>query len=196
MAAGPPAAGTVAAGCFEVRGRAGVVRDLVAWALADETPVAPAVVLVDPDEVDWDALPGGAIVVVTTETVGPDEAAELVLRGADGVVSVAAGLEAVRDAVSTVAAGGTVLEPRAARRLADVARRAAAGSGTVAALSGRERQILDCIAAGLSVKQTAAALGVAGKTVENLQSRLFRKLGARNRAQAVARAHALGLLAG
>ena len=31
-------------------------------------------------------------------------------------------------------------------------------------------------------------------TVENLQGRLFRKVKARNRAQAVARAHALGLL--
>ena len=44
------------------------------------------------------------------------------------------------------------------------------------------------------MKQTARDLGIAPKTVENLQGRLFRKLGARNRAQAVARAHALGLL--
>jgi DNA-binding CsgD family transcriptional regulator len=32
------------------------------------------------------------------------------------------------------------------------------------------------------------------KTVENLQSRMFRKLGARNRAHAVTIAHRLGLL--
>jgi DNA-binding CsgD family transcriptional regulator len=36
---------------------------------------------------------------------------------------------------------------------------------------------------------------VADKTVENLQRSLFRKLGVRNRAQAVAVAHARGLLA-
>jgi hypothetical protein len=45
------------------------------------------------------------------------------------------------------------------------------------------------------VKQTARALGISAKTVENLQSRLFRKLDVRNRAQAVSRAHALGMLA-
>ena len=49
-------------------------------------------------------------------------------------------------------------------------------------------------AAGRSVKQTARHLGIAPKTVENLQSRMFRKLDVRNRAQAVAWAHAAGLL--
>jgi DNA-binding CsgD family transcriptional regulator len=44
------------------------------------------------------------------------------------------------------------------------------------------------------VKQTARTLGIAMKTVENLQSRMFRKLGARNRAHAVTIAHRLGLL--
>jgi DNA-binding NarL/FixJ family response regulator len=63
-------------------------------------------------------------------------------------------------------------------------------------VSMREHQILESIDRGLSVKQTALALGVSPKTVENLQSRLFGKLGARNRAQAVYRAHQLGLLPG
>ena len=43
-------------------------------------------------------------------------------------------------------------------------------------------------------EQTARQLAISEKTVQNIQSRLFRKLGARNRAQAVARAHELGLL--
>jgi DNA-binding CsgD family transcriptional regulator len=37
-------------------------------------------------------------------------------------------------------------------------------------------------------------LGIAEKTVENIQARLFRKLGARNRPGALAAAHALGLM--
>jgi DNA-binding NarL/FixJ family response regulator len=61
-------------------------------------------------------------------------------------------------------------------------------------LSHREHQILEAIDRGLSIKQTALALGLASKTVENLQSRLFSKLEVRNRAQAVYRAHQLGLL--
>lgn len=63
-------------------------------------------------------------------------------------------------------------------------------------LSTREYQILEAIDRGRSIKQTALALGVSPKTVENLQGRLFGKLGARNRAQAVYRAHQLGLLPG
>jgi DNA-binding CsgD family transcriptional regulator len=44
------------------------------------------------------------------------------------------------------------------------------------------------------VRQTARALGIAVKTVENAQGHLFRKLGVHNRAAAVATAYALGLL--
>ena len=44
------------------------------------------------------------------------------------------------------------------------------------------------------MKQTARSLGIAIKTVENLRGRLFRKLGVRNRAQAIVRAHDLRLL--
>lgn len=58
----------------------------------------------------------------------------------------------------------------------------AAGPG----LTPREREILGLAAAGLSVKQTAHVLGVAVKTVESLQRQLFRKLGVRGRAGAVA----------
>ncbi|MGE0308582.1 MAG: response regulator transcription factor, partial [Acidimicrobiia bacterium] len=54
--------------------------------------------------------------------------------------------------------------------------------------------ILNCVEEGCSVKQTARSLGISPKTVENTQRHLFKKLGVRNRSQAVARAHALGLL--
>jgi len=49
---------------------------------------------------------------------------------------------------------------------------------------------------GHSIRQTARALGIAPKTVENVQTRLFRKLGVRNRSGALAVADAFGLLPG
>jgi DNA-binding CsgD family transcriptional regulator len=61
-------------------------------------------------------------------------------------------------------------------------------------LTVREADILCSIARGDTVRQTARSLGIAEKTVENTQARLFRKLGARNRTGALATAHALGLL--
>jgi DNA-binding NarL/FixJ family response regulator len=61
-------------------------------------------------------------------------------------------------------------------------------------ISPRERDILYSIARGDSVRETARNLGITSKTVENTQTRLFRKLGVRNRVTALATAHRLGLL--
>jgi DNA-binding NarL/FixJ family response regulator len=61
-------------------------------------------------------------------------------------------------------------------------------------LTPRQQAVLELIVSGVSVKQTARALGIAVKTVENTQSRLYRRLGVRNRAQAVAVAIAEGLV--
>lgn len=65
---------------------------------------------------------------------------------------------------------------------------------TLPALTAREWDILRSIADGHTVRQTARALGIATKTVENTQARLFRKLGVHNRVGALGTAHALGLL--
>jgi DNA-binding NarL/FixJ family response regulator len=61
-------------------------------------------------------------------------------------------------------------------------------------LTARECDILRGIASGQTVRQTARELGIAEKTVENVQTRLFRKLGARNRTAALSVADALGLI--
>jgi DNA-binding NarL/FixJ family response regulator len=61
-------------------------------------------------------------------------------------------------------------------------------------LTRRERDILDSIARGESVRQTAQALGIAVKTVQSEQRQLFSKLGARNRPQALTNARGLGLV--
>lgn len=61
-------------------------------------------------------------------------------------------------------------------------------------LTPRETDILRSIAMGHTVRQTARLLDIAVKTVENTQARLFLKLGAHNRAGAIAAAHNLGLL--
>lgn len=64
----------------------------------------------------------------------------------------------------------------------------------VPALTVRETQILRSIASGDTVRQTARSLGIAVKTVENTQARLFRKLGTGTRAAALAQALELGLV--
>jgi DNA-binding CsgD family transcriptional regulator len=63
-------------------------------------------------------------------------------------------------------------------------------------LTARESDILRSLSRGHSIRQTARVLGIAPKTVENVQTRLFRKLGVRNRSGALAVADAFGLLPG
>jgi DNA-binding CsgD family transcriptional regulator len=65
---------------------------------------------------------------------------------------------------------------------------------TLPDLTARESDTLRSIAYGRTVRQTARSLGIAEKTVENVQTRLFRKLGARNRTAALSVAAALRLL--
>jgi DNA-binding NarL/FixJ family response regulator len=120
----------------------------------------------------------------------------LVLAGAVGVVTVDEDGEDLVRAVARVLAGEAVLAPEVVRLLAERAARAAARGATGAAirLTPREQAVLECIVRGLSVKQTGVKLGIVPKTVENTQSRLYRRLGVRNRAQAVLVAHEHGLV--
>jgi len=72
--------------------------------------------------------------------------------------------------------------------------RGARSAPTPCRLTPRERDILDSIALGHSVSETARALGIAVKTVQSQQRQLFAKLGARNRPGALAHARELGLI--
>jgi DNA-binding NarL/FixJ family response regulator len=61
-------------------------------------------------------------------------------------------------------------------------------------LSEREREVLDLIAAGSTNREIASTLYLSPHTVKEHTSALYRKLAARNRAEAVQRAQRLGLL--
>ena len=96
-------------------------------------------------------------------------------------------------AVRVVAQGGSLLAPPASsavlRRL-----RGADPSTTGPSLTPRERAVMEYLARGLGNKQIAAQLGITERTVKFHVSSLFAKLGAANRADAVARAAHAGLL--
>jgi two-component system response regulator DesR len=62
-------------------------------------------------------------------------------------------------------------------------------------LSEREREVLDLIASGATNREIAEALFLSPHTIKEHTSALYRKLKARNRAEAVRRAERLGLLA-
>jgi DNA-binding NarL/FixJ family response regulator len=61
-------------------------------------------------------------------------------------------------------------------------------------LSEREREVLEAIATGSTNREIAQRLYLSPHTVKEHTSALYRKLGARNRAEAVRRAQQIGLL--
>ena len=173
-----------------------LIVDIVQSMLGEAGDHPPVAVLVDPDQDQWRQVAEftGGVVLVTSDL--EDEAVSgAVQRGVHAVLGVAGVVDELEGTVEAVRRGEAVLTPTQARIVVDALRREKIGARKLT-LSRREGEILQCIVRGRSVKQTANELGVTPKTVENLQSRLFRKLEVRNRAQAVARAHELGLLGG
>jgi len=111
--------------------------------------------------------------------------------GARGYLLKGASSDEIARAVRQVHAGGSYLEPRVASRLiaqVQTPRR------TTTSLSDREREVLRLVADGQPTKQVARTLGITERTVKFHVNSIFHKLGAENRAQAVALAAQRGLL--
>jgi DNA-binding NarL/FixJ family response regulator len=100
------------------------------------------------------------------------------------------------DAIRVVAAGNSLFGPAATERL--VARFSGAGPTTptrsLDELTEREREILRLLASGLSNAELAQELHVSETTVKTHVSAVLRKLGVRDRVQAVIAAYDAGLV--
>jgi DNA-binding NarL/FixJ family response regulator len=94
-------------------------------------------------------------------------------------------------AIRHVHEGGTFLSPTIGAKLA---RDAAAPKRERSLLTPRELAVLRLVAAGQSNRQIAESLGVTERTIKFHVTAIFNKLGADNRAQAVALAGRRGLL--
>ncbi|MFI6603670.1 response regulator [Nonomuraea sp. NPDC050536] len=101
-------------------------------------------------------------------------------------------------AIRVVASGEALLAPAVTRRLiAEFARVAAVESRMVrelAAVTGREREVLTLIARGLTNPEIAARLGLSISTVKTHVRRLLAKLDVHDRAQLVIVAYESGLV--
>ena len=181
---------------LEVVGEARSGREAIAL-----TPrLQPDVVLLDlemPDVDGVEAIPlllaarPGVEVLVFTAYDTDERVLGAVRAGARGYVLKGASADEIARGIRTVHGGGSYLEPRVASKLlAEVTsphRRAPA-------LSDREREVLRLVAEGLPTKQIALSLSISERTVKFHVNSIFHKLGADNRAQAVALAAQRGLL--
>ena len=103
--------------------------------------------------------------------------------GAQGFVGKEASAEELLEAVDRVLAGGTSVPPSAEAK-------GPPGNVNVnnvfAALSPRERQVLQGLLAGTSLQELSLVMGLSNKTVSTYRSRLLDKLGAHSNAELVA----------
>jgi DNA-binding NarL/FixJ family response regulator len=115
--------------------------------------------------------------------------------GARGYLLKGSDQAAVLAALRTVAGGGVVVGRELADRLTSLmsAPPAQAAPRRVADLSERETEVLALIAAGRSNTEIVQELVVSANTVRNHITRIFTKLGAANRVEAITRARELGL---
>jgi DNA-binding NarL/FixJ family response regulator len=149
------------------------------WRLRERWPSARVIILTtfDDDEYVFEGLRAGARGYLLKDVSGHDLA----------------------EAIRTVVAGGTLIEPSVARKVvAEFARVAPPARTTDEALaeplSEREIEILALLAHGLSNREIAERLCLAQGTVKNYVTTILQKLGARDRTQAALRARELGLI--
>lgn len=123
--------------------------------------------------------PGTRVLLISG--AGRISAAAARAAGASGFISKDSSATEVAQAIRQVAAGQAVF------RMGD--------GGLPAGLSAREREVLALIATGATNAEIAERLFLSRHTVKEHTSALYRKLGVRNRAEAVQRGQRIGLTA-
>lgn len=113
--------------------------------------------------------------------------------GADGYLLKNAEPEELFRAIHHIAAGQGVLSPAITARVMQAAARQHQEKANL--ISPREQEILQLVAQGAKTAEIAAGLVISENTVKTHIQRVMRKLGAANRAAAVALATQMGLLA-
>ncbi|MET9591571.1 response regulator transcription factor [Streptomyces sp. NPDC006516] len=162
----------------------------------------------DPDVVLMDLrMPGGGgvaaiaeltrlgarsrVLVLTTYDTDSDTL-PAIEAGATGYLLKDAPRDELFTAVRAAADGRTVLSPAVASRL--VSRVRTPTSPGNESLSAREREVLGLVARGTSNREIAAELFISEATVKTHLTHVFAKLGAKDRAAAVAVAYERGIL--
>ncbi|HEX3731063.1 MAG TPA: response regulator transcription factor [Opitutaceae bacterium] len=141
--------------------------------------------------------PGARVLVLTT--FEEDEEVFAALRsGAAGYLLKASPSEKLCEAIRVAARGESWLQPSVAAKLVAefgrMAPRPAPAADLAEALSPREKDVLRCLAEGLSNKEIGRRLEISEGTVKNHMSQVLGKLQVLDRTQAALRARELGLL--
>ena len=167
-------------------------------AVAIATAHSPDVLILDLElggKSGLDAIPGvkaasrGTRIVIFSAYAGEERVATAFERGADSYVLKGTSSDELVAVVRAVAAGGTLIPPEIAAQLARAVRQPRRDR-----LTERERETLALLAEGLANRAIAERLGITERTVKFHVAEILARLGASNRAQAVAIAKARGIV--
>ena len=103
--------------------------------------------------------------------------------GARGYVLKQSAAEELRSAIRTVHEGGTYVTPLITKELGDLLESDQASERLTVVLTPREREVLQLLAEGRSVKEIAAVLDISPRTVEFHKYNVMEKLGLRTTAE-------------
>ncbi|AYG62723.1 response regulator transcription factor [Rhizobium jaguaris] len=129
-------------------------------------------------------VPGQKIVMLTVSE-SSDDVTTALRTGAKGYVLKGVGSRALADILRTVASGETYVAPTlSARLISGDGNGSAQKADLLRDLTGRESEVLQFVAAGLSNKQIGLKLDLHEKTVKHHMTQIFTKLGVANRTEA------------
>ena len=111
---------------------------------------------------------------------------DAIMAGASGYVLKDIKGNDLVEAVRSVAAGRSLLDPRATQRVLERLRNGARSESKVEQLNEQERRILVLIGEGMTNRQIGESMHLAEKTVKNYVSSLLAKLGMERRTQVAA----------
>jgi two-component system response regulator DevR len=174
---------------FEIAGEAGTAEQALPRALACRPDVAVLDMrLPDGSGIDVcrdirSALPDTHCLILTSYD-DQDAVLSAVMAGASGYVLKEIRTADLVDAIRQAAMGRTLIDPTVIAHVMDRVREGTPTDARLAALTDREREVLDLVAEGMTNRQIGERLFLAEKTVKNYVSSLLGKLGMERRTQA------------
>jgi DNA-binding NarL/FixJ family response regulator len=138
------------------------------------------------------AYPGTKVILITIDE-SRGAISEAIQAGVSGYLLKDASADALLDAARQAIEGRAVIHPQLTKTFIEEVQHADEAP-TTTPLSKREREILQLVANGATTKEVARDLGISPHTVKTHLERIFEKLGANDRAQAVAIAIRTGLV--
>jgi len=125
-------------------------------------------------------------VIMLTSYADDDALFASIIAGASGYLLKQTRGQAVVDAITAVAAGGSLLDPDVTGKVLERVRQSRDEDPALASLTEQERKVLAGLAEGHTNREIGEKLFLAEKTVKNYVSRILDKLGLSRRAEAAA----------